>query len=107
MNQPQFTTAAVGRNWFVTPEYRPSSNVDLSLYFDNADLLATQAAANANANPEDDILNISSIGLTKYSGPNKDNNFANNCYTGGVTTLHSQTNNGNVSSVYTGFTNSG
>lgn len=107
INQPQFTTAAFGRNWVVTPEYQPSSNVDVRLYFDNADLLATQAAANANANPEDDILNISSIGLTKYSGPNEDNNFANNCYTGGVTTLHSQTNNGNVSSVYTGFTNSG
>ncbi len=107
LNQPQFTSATLGRNWVVTPEYQPSSNVDVRLYFDNADLLATQAAANSNANPDDDIANISSIGLTKYSGPNEDNNFANNCYSGGVTTLHGQSSNGNVTSVYTGFANTG
>lgn len=106
INQPQFTTAALGRNWVVAPEYKPTSNVDVRLYFSEADFLATKDVANINANTEDDLSTLSSLGMTKYTGPYEDNSFANNCGYG-LTTLHTQSGNGTISSLHSGFTASG
>lgn len=41
--------------------------------------------------------------MTKYTGPNEDNSFANNCFTGGLTTLHLQSGSGNAQAIYTSF----
>lgn len=46
--------------------------------------------ANANANPNDDLAGISSLELSKYSGPNENDQWNDNCV-GGNTTLHFQT----------------
>lgn len=51
INQPQFTTATVGRNWVIKPEFQPSSDVFVRVYIDEADFTATQANANGNLNP--------------------------------------------------------
>lgn len=107
INQPQFTTAALGRSWVVTPENQPNGNVRVRLFVSQTDILATSAAAAANANPDDDFSGIGSLVLTKYSGPNEDASFANNCNTGGVTTLHNQTASANMSSLYPTFFNQG
>lgn len=107
INQPQFTTAVVGRNWVVTPEYQPSSDVTVRVYVDDAEFLATQTSANGNMNPNDDISALTSVVLSKYSGPNEDNNFPNNCFTGGNTTLHNQLVCGYANIVYNTFIPSG
>lgn len=91
----------------VDPEFQPSSDVQVRLYFDNADFNATQASANNNVNPNDDLSSLLSLVMTKYTGPNEDNSFANNCFTGGVTTLYLQSGSGNAQSFYAAFNTQG
>jgi len=105
--QPQFNLAALGRRWVTTPQYQPLNPIDIRFYFDDADFNATKAVANNNANPSDDLSVISDLVLSKYSGPNEDGDFANNCNTGGVTTLHLNAGSGNASNLHGGFISSG
>jgi len=106
VTQPEFVTAAMGRRWVVAPQVQPSANVNIRLYLNNADITGLQAAANANANPGDDLSNIGSLGLSKYSGANEDGDFSNNCGNG-TTLLFGQAQNGTVSSFINGFNSNG
>lgn len=107
INQPQFTSAAMGRRWVTTPQFQPSSPIDIRFYINNSDFENTKLAANANANLYDNLNTLNDLALSKYSGPNEDGDFDNNCNTGGVTSIHTGAITGNVTSLYTGFQNVG
>ncbi len=107
LNQPQFNSAALGRRWVTTPQNQPSNPIDIRFYFDDADFNAAKVVANSNANQGDDLSVISDLALSKYSGPNEDGDFANNCNTGGVTSIHLNGGSGNAPTLHVGFITSG
>ena len=88
VNQPQFTSAALNRHWLISSTIAPVSPSDIRLYINGSDVTALAAVANINANPNDDVSGLSSLELSKYTGPNENNLWPDNCNTGGVTTLH-------------------
>lgn len=109
---PYTATSVLGRHWVITPQFQPSTPVILRLPFDNAsEFGALFTAANGNSNTLDDVTDISSLKLSKYSGPvNVDNVASNNCVSAGGsggTTLHTQTGNGDVSTYVSGFNGNG
>lgn len=104
---PIYVTAAMGRHWVITPQFQPTTPVDVLLPFDNSEYLSLQAAASINSNAYDDLLTLSDLKLSKYAGPlNVDANANNNCTTAGGnggTTIHALSTSGAVSSVIGGF----
>jgi hypothetical protein len=97
-------TAILDRHWLITTEFSPTANVDVRLPFLNAEFssLANQSVGNLNIN--DDVYIPGNVALTRYSGPNEDNVFTNNCVSGGGNgnfLFHSQNTNGIVNSYLT------
>ena len=90
------------RHWVISSTIAPVAPVDVRLYIADADITSLAASANANANMTDDVAGIGSLQLTKYSGPNENASFADNCNTGGITTLHTQNANGAVTAPVSG-----
>ena len=102
VTQPQFTSAALGRHWVISSTIAPVTPIDVRLYIADADITSLAASANANANPNDDVSGIGSLELSRYSGPNENGSFADNCNTGGTTYLHMQSGNGTVTTPVSG-----
>lgn len=107
LTQPQFVTAALGRRWVVNPEQQPNNPIQVRLFINQSEYVSAQTAANSNANPNDDINSISQVALSKYSGPNEDGIFSNNCNTGGVTSIYSNNSTGSLTAFYSGFVDNG
>lgn len=97
---PQFTTTALNRHWTISSTNAPTAPVTIRLYIDGNDISALATVANANANPNDDITGIGSLELSKYSGPNENDQWNDNCT--GTTTLHMQIDNGPTNSAIVG-----
>jgi len=95
--QPQFVMAALNRHWVIGSTVAPVSPVTVRLYLADADITALATVANVNLNINDDVSSIGSLELSRYSGPNENASFSDNCNTGGTTYLHLQSGNGAVS----------
>jgi hypothetical protein len=101
-NSPGNTTAmtsVMDRHWVITTQFPPSAPVNVLLPFTEGEFSSLNFEAFNNANPNDDVLNYTQVGSTKYSGPNEDDLFPNNCVSNGGSgnlTWHSQTSNGQV-----------
>lgn len=104
-------TNVLQRHWVATPEFQPTAPVVIRLPLDdhpvNGELSALISEANSNLNPNDDIIDIESLLLSKYHGPlNVDDDPNNNCLaTGGNenTTIHPQISHGDVTDMFTSF----
>jgi hypothetical protein len=106
-----YVITALGRRWLVTPQFQPTSPVNVALHFDNSEYAALIPVANGNSNPNDNISALGDLLLSKYSGPlNEDNLASNNCVQNGGnggTTIHNQSSSGNTTTLISGFGASG
>jgi hypothetical protein len=106
-----YVMSALGRRWLVTPQFQPTSPVNIALHFDNGEYSALIPVANGNTNPDDNISALGDLLLSKYSGPlNQDNDASNNCTENGGsggTTVHNQSSSGNTTTLIGGFGTSG
>jgi hypothetical protein len=95
----------------VTPQFQPTSPVNIALHFDNSEYAALIPVANGNSNPNDNITALGDLLLSKYSGPlNQDNLASNNCVENGGnggTTIHNQSSSGNTTTLISSFGASG
>jgi hypothetical protein len=66
------------RHFKITSQNAPSSNVTLRLYFNDAELNELIVNSQLNANHGDDVTGLSDLKVTRYSGVNEDNQYANN-----------------------------
>lgn len=98
---PEDVSAAMARRWTITPAIQPATPVTVRLYLDVNEYNAMALSANSNTNPADDVSGLADVDLTKYSGPNENNTFADNC--GGAISLHMNTGSGLASAVMSGF----
>jgi hypothetical protein len=104
-------TNVLQRHWIATPEFQPSTPVIIRLPLDDTPISGELSelinTANSNLNPNDDVIDIESLLLSKYHGPlNVDDNPNNNCFANGGnenTTIHSQLAYGNVTAMFSGF----
>ncbi len=103
-------TTAMGRHWMITPQFQPTGAVIVRLPFDDSpggelDQLILQSASNLNIT--DNVMAVSDLKLSKYSGPsNVNSNPFDNCFGAGGnagTTIHSQVANSTVGSYLAGF----
>lgn len=90
---PELNTAALNRHWVINSSIAPVSSSDIRLYINGTDVSDLALVANVNDNPNDDVAGISSLELSKYSGPNENDQWNDNCV-GGNTTIHFQTGTG-------------
>jgi len=107
-----YATTVLGRHWKISVENQPApgQQVLVRLPFtvataqgQSSELGALSFFAGENGNPNDNVLSITDLGVTKYSGTNEDGNFANNCGNGTFTWLPQVANgNGLVSSMVQG-----
>ncbi|MBL0912474.1 MAG: T9SS type A sorting domain-containing protein [Bacteroidia bacterium] len=100
--QPEFMVAALNRRWVISSTVPPVSPVSVRLYLADADVTALAAVANANLNTTDDVSGLGSLELTKYSGPNENSTFTDNCNAGGTVTLHTQGASGSITAPIAG-----
>ncbi|PWH85495.1 T9SS type A sorting domain-containing protein [Brumimicrobium oceani] len=100
-----YATATLGRHWVMSTQNAPITPVTLYLPFRDSEYNDLVNVANGNPNPEDNILTNSDLKLTKYSGPNENNVFSDNCGNGNVL-LQSHIGVGSVSSVLPTISNS-
>jgi hypothetical protein len=86
---PLHSTSVLDRHWVITPEFQPVGPVEVLLPLSQTEEQSLVLEANGNNNPDDDLMGLAEIVLTKYSGPiNVDNIFPNNCINqGGNETL--------------------
>ena len=92
-------TSVMDRHWVITTQFPPSAPVNVLMPFTEGEFSSLNFAAFNNANPNDEVPNYTEVGSTKYSGPNEDDLFPNNCVSNGGSgnvTWHSQTSNGQV-----------
>ena len=66
------------RHFKITSEHTPASNVTLRLYFNDSELNDLIVKSKLNANHSDDVNGLSDLKVTRYSGGNEDNSYANN-----------------------------
>lgn len=89
-----YDRVTMGRSWRITSTNPPTGNVTIRLPFTDTEFTQLQTAANSNTNAVDDIANLTSLKLTKYSSAtNEDHIFGNNtntCPTGGTFSFHNQ-----------------
>lgn len=106
-NFPSMITTALGRHWVITPQFQPTTAINVALHFDQSEFTALTTQANANTNPQDNVSTIGNLLLSKYSGPlNVDASVLNNCPAAGGsggTTIHNQAANGNTATMLPGF----
>lgn len=103
-----YSTSVMNRHWAVYSEVEPSNPIQVRLPFYTSDLSNLISSSQANANPDDNIIAIEGVVLSKYHGPNNVNGqFDDNCISAGGnegTTSHGQAGNGLVST-YTSIAN--
>ena len=82
-------TSVLDRHWVITPQFQPTGPVEVVLPMGQNEEQSLVTNANSNSNPDDDLVGLTDIVLTKYAGPsNVDNDFQNNCFSqGGNETL--------------------
>lgn len=82
-------TSVLDRHWVITPQFQPTGPVEVVLPMEQNEEQSLVTNANSNSNPDDDLVGLTDIVLTKYAGPaNIDNDFQNNCFSqGGNETL--------------------
>lgn len=82
-------TSVLDRHWVITPQFQPTGPVEVVLPMEQNEEQSLVTNANSNSNPDDDLVGLTDIVLTKYAGPsNVDNDFQNNCFSqGGNETL--------------------
>ncbi|MGQ3013798.1 MAG: T9SS type A sorting domain-containing protein, partial [Flavobacteriales bacterium] len=102
VTQPEFNSAALSRHWVITSSNPPVTPVNVRLYLADGDVSSLAASANFNVNPDDDVSGIGSLKLSRYSGPNENATFSDNCNTGGNTYLHAQSGNGTITAGISG-----
>jgi hypothetical protein len=98
-------TSVMNRHWVITTQNAPTGPVSVLLPFTDNEIASLNIEAFNNANPDDDINFISDVGCTKYSGPNEDNLFDNDCVANGGSgnfEWHSQVSNGQVDAYLAG-----
>jgi hypothetical protein len=66
------------RHFKITSQNTPTSNVSLRLYFTEPELNELIVNSKLNANHDDDVNGLSDLKVTRYSGTNEDDNYANN-----------------------------
>lgn len=71
-NQFDGSNEFLRRHFVINPQYQPSGNVLVRLYFSNADLSSLIAASQASATPYDNVNSIADLVVTKYQGPTED-----------------------------------
>lgn len=102
-----YVTAALGRHWVITPQFQPTTPIDVALHFDQSEFTALVPVANGNSTPQDNVTVVGDLLLSKYFGPlNVDGLASNNCVsTGGSggTTIHAQASNAATSTLRPGF----
>jgi hypothetical protein len=104
--QPQFNTAVLGRRWVITPEFQPTTNVKVRLYYSINEYNQLTSVANTNANPTDNLTGIADLKLSKYhnsTNPALVNNIATDNCPSGVTTIFTPDNSGNITTLFAGF----
>ena len=75
-----FLNAAMARTFVITPEFQPTAPVSIRLYFLNSEFTDYQAhALTTTSNPNDDVLSIGDMNMTRVSGGNNDGDPTNNC----------------------------
>lgn len=93
-------TSVMDRHWVITTQNAPTGPVSVLLPFTDNEAASLNLEAINNQNPDDNVMSIADIGCTKYSGPNEDNLFDNDCTSNGGSgnfSWHAQTANGQVS----------
>jgi len=102
LNNPFYSTAVLQRHWVISPTNQPTTPIQVRLPYYPSEVNTLEAIANYNPNPFDDIILLSDLKLSKYSGPNNvDNDALNDCsQTGGNSgiTIYAQNNGGTTSS---------
>jgi hypothetical protein len=103
--QPQNNTAVLGRRWVITPQFQPTSNVKVRLYYSIAEFNELATVANSNANPNDNVAGIADLKLSKYynSDPALINNDPTDNCASGAYTLVTPDNSGTISALFAGF----
>lgn len=92
-------TSVMDRHWVITTQNAPTGPVSVLLPFTDNEAASLNLEAINNQNPDDNVMSIADIGCTKYSGPNEDNLFDNDCTSNGGSgnfSWHTQTANGQV-----------
>jgi hypothetical protein len=75
-----FLNATMARTFVITPEFQPTAPVSIRLYFLNSEFTDYQAhALTTTSNPNDDVLSIGDMNMTRVSGGNNDGDPTNNC----------------------------
>lgn len=104
--QPEYNTATLGRRWVITPQFQPTTPVDVRLYYDNPEYIALSPVANSNQNIYDNTASYADLVLSKYHNtvnpPLVNSSPFDNCPSG-ATTLYSPNAANTASSVITGF----
>lgn len=104
--QPEYNTATLGRRWVITPQFQPSSAVDVRLYYDNPEYVALTPVANGNQNTYDNTASFADLVLSKYHNtinPALVNSSPFDNCPSGATTLYNPNAANSASSVITGF----
>lgn len=86
--QQQFGAVALGRHWVIRSANAPVTPVQVRLYMADADVTALAGQANTNTNTTDDVGGLATLRLNRYSGPNENGSFADNCGSGGSSQIH-------------------
>jgi len=108
LNNSFYSTTVLQRHWVITPTNQPALPVQVRLPFKQSEVSTLESIANFNPNPFDDVILMSDLKLSKYSGPNNvDNDALNNCSQNGgnsSTTIYAQ-NYGGLTSSYSNVNN--
>ncbi len=92
-------TSVMDRHWVISTQNAPTGPVSVLLPFTDNEVASLNLEAINNQNPNDNVMSLSDVGCTKYSGPNEDNLFDNDCTSNGGSgnfSWHPQTANGLV-----------
>ena len=80
------TSLGMKRHYVIEADSVPQNPVTVRLYFTDDELSDLQTASLANGTSDcqliDDVTSIADLYITKYSGPNTDNDYSNNQNTG-------------------------
>lgn len=105
-SQPEYNTAVLGRRWVITPQFQPSTPVDVRLYYDNPEYIALSPVANSNQNSYDNTASYTDLVLSKYRNTGNpalvNSSPFDNCPSG-ATTLYNPNTANTANSVITGF----
>lgn len=95
-------TSVLDRHWVISTQNVPTGPVSVLLPFTDNEIASLNIEALNNQNGNDDVMSLTDLGCTKYSGPNEDNLFDNDCSSNGGSgnfSWYAQTANGQVNSI--------